>query len=304
MNMKAQKRKPLHASAIAAAALTACAPDLPDTPWLVEPPRILAVQFDPAEVAPGTDVAARALVASRDGTVNDAAVEWSFCQTPKPPAENRTVNEQCLGPGLETAGEGPSVYLTLPPDGCALFGPETPPGDFRPRDPDATGGYYQPIRMEIEGQMAFGLARIKCNLRSAPSDVALELKARYENNLNPAIASVEATIAGKPVPLDQIPAGAEVRFSLRWPEGAAENYVVYDPLAQAVAPARENLSVAWYTTGTALDPPHVSVARSAASAGTLWHAPRDPGTIHFWAVLRDSRGGSDFTAWDAVVIER
>jgi hypothetical protein len=291
-------------SALAAFAALACAPALPDTPWLVGEPRILAVQLDPPEAAPGTDVAARVLVASTDGTVGDAAVDWAFCRTPKPPAENRTVNEQCFGDGAEPAGAGPSVYLALPPDGCALFGPETPPGDFRPRDPDSTGGYYQPIRAQFQGHTAITLARISCNLRSAPTDVALELKARYLKNTNPLIRSVDARVDGSLLPLDQIPTGSDVQFSVHWSPEDEERYVLYDTASRNLVGATEALDVAWYTTGSAPTSSHSVGEATARSAETTWRAPSGPGTVHFWAVLRDSRGGSDFTAWDAIIVDR
>lgn len=281
----------------------ACAPELPDTPWRVGDAQILAVQLDPPEAAPGTDVAARVLVASKDGTVNDATVDWAFCRTPKPPAENRTVNDRCFGDGAEPAGAGPSIYVTLPPDGCALFGPETPPGDFRPRDPDSTGGYYQPLRAQFEGHTTITLARISCNLRSAPTDVALELKARYVKNTNPLIRSVEALVTETIVPFDRIPAGSEVRFSVHWAPTDQERYVLYDPASRALSNATETLDVAWYTTGSALTPSRSAGDAERASAETTWRAPNEPTTVHFWAVLRDSRGGSDYTSWDAVVID-
>jgi hypothetical protein len=194
--------------------------------------------------------------------------------------------------------------LTLPPDGCALFGPETPPGDFRPRDPDSTGGYYQPIRAQFQGETAITLARISCNLRSAPTDVALELKARYVKNANPLIRSVEARVGGSVVPLDQIKTGSDVRFSMRWLPDDRERYVLYDPASRNLVGATEALTVAWYTIGTAPTPAYVSDAAKDTSAETTWRAPNEPGTIHFWGVLRDSRGGSDYAAWDVVVIDK
>lgn len=39
---------------------------------------------------------------------------------------------------LVALGTQPAVTAALPANGCLEFGPETPPGNFRPRDADAT----------------------------------------------------------------------------------------------------------------------------------------------------------------------
>ena len=83
-----------------------------------------------------------AVLASPDGPL---AVDphWAFCTASKPPTEDNAVATPCtLGDQLVDLGTGSMVTGTLPKDGCILFGPDTPPGGFRPRDADSKGGYY------------------------------------------------------------------------------------------------------------------------------------------------------------------
>ena len=66
----------------------------------------------------------------------------------------------------------PTVTAPVPADACFLFGPEVSSAELRPRDPDVTGGFYQPMRVSVAGAetTAFGLLRIRCNLGSAGAE--------------------------------------------------------------------------------------------------------------------------------------
>jgi hypothetical protein len=283
----------------------ACRPAFDDDPSRITAPRLLAARFEPPEVSPGVTVSAEVLVASPDGVSNDATVEWAMCTTPKSPAENRSVAPECLEGAAAPVAEGERVTFAVPPDACSLFGPETPPGGFRPRDPDSTGGYYQPIRLLRGDADAVAIERLLCK-PSLSIDAALELARRYTPNRNPVLAAPAATIDGAPVRLDQVPQGADVRFELGWASGDAELYAAFDLASQTIVTRREALRVSWYATGGALEVP--ATGRDERDPGTTtddgWHAPDAPGTVRFWAVLRDSRGGVGFTAWDVVVVER
>src|SRR5205814_408577 len=83
-------------------------------------------------------------------------------------AENNVVSRACIdgGPGLQPAGTGNPVTLTIPITACALHGPDTPPtkpGEppLRARDADVTGGYYQPVSVRAGGQQAIALERLR-----------------------------------------------------------------------------------------------------------------------------------------------
>lgn len=169
------------------AAASACIPDLPSTDAIVSAPRILAVRGDPAEAKPGTPVVYTPLVAGAGGTVMAPAVVWAYCLAPKPLTDDDVVSTACLGMGpLEPLGAGASLTAPLPANACSLFGPVTPAGGGRPRDPDSTGGYYQPLRAALVGAApVFALERVACDLANAPAAEATAFEAAYTLNATP-----------------------------------------------------------------------------------------------------------------------
>jgi hypothetical protein len=296
--------------AFASVLALSCAPDLHDDPTLVDAPAIVAVRSEPPEVSPGASVNADALVVSKDGTVAATSLAWALCTSPKGPAENGVVNSDCLADAATPVGEGSPLAFAIPSDACALFGPDTPPGNFRPRDPDATGGFYQPIRLRFDDALAVDLERIICNLRTAPADVAAEFRSRYVPNHNPTLRSATASVNPAVVALTALPAGERIDLAVAWNAGDAESYVVFVPGSATLATARETLRVTWYATGGTFDNDGTGPDPNNASGTTsmnVWTAPSGPSAptrVHFWAVLRDSRGGLDFSAWDGTVVEK
>jgi hypothetical protein len=300
-------RRVVAAAGVVVALAAACVPDLPSDDAKVTTTRVLAVRADPAEAAPGSSVTFTALVAAPSGTQGAAPIAWSFCTAPKPITTDDAVSTACLGSGsLVAAGAGLAVTAKTPKAGCSLFGPDSPPGGFRPRDPDVTGGYYQPLRADLEaGATAFELARIKCDLANASASAASQFAAAYHVNQNPTLAPLTATLGGAPVDLAHVPAGAKVTLTASWPDAAAETYAYFDPPSQTVSTKRESMRVAWYSTdgtfgtesnGRAADDPATSVTND-------FTAPSATTTVHAWVVLRDSRGGVDFAAYDLGVVQ-
>jgi len=265
------------------AAAAACDARLDQRLAIIDQPRVLAVIAEPAEARPGATVRYTAVVAAPDGPVT-AAPRWAYCTAPRPPTEDNAVSDQCLD-DAHTAPLGtlPAVTANLPANGCLEFGPETPPGNFRPRDADASGGYYQPIRAEVDGLIAFGLSRITCKLATAPSSVAHDYDVRYAANANPAL---------DPLLLPRVTAHTDVTLTASWPAGAAETYLYYDPQAQQLVERREAMRLSWFATGgtLAVDASAVGEADPATAVSTTWHTPA-AGTATLWLVLRDSRGG-------------
>lgn len=282
-------RRPL----LALALVLACRPDFGQPPSLVTGPRILAVRSNPAEVMPGGTMRFDALAVSPAGTESAPPIRWDFCAAPKPLTENNVVGPDCLGQAVRPIGQGPAIDGAIPADACLLFGPETPPPvpgqpPFRARDPDVTGGYYQPLRLILAGERAIGLPRVTCNLVQASADVARDYRQRYKANLNPAIAAVDAPATLAP--------GSKAVLRVSWPADAAETYAVYDVASQTVVDAREALRVSWFATAGSFQ--SESTGRAADEAGTdttnEWTAPATPSDVQLWVVLRDSRGGVDF----------
>lgn len=250
---------------------------------IVDAPRVLAVISEPAEGKPGATVTVSALVASAAGPVT-AAPAWALCTAPKAPTEDNAVSDGCLGSDqIVPLGTAPTATATIPSDACQLFGPDVPPGGFRPRDPDPTGGYYQPVRADAgDAGTAFGFARITCNLAGAPGDVAHDYQTMYVANANPVL---------HPVSLPTVPAGADVTITAAW--DPPETYLYYDPSSQALVTRREAMRVSWFASAGSLpvDASAVGEDDPATSVATTWHAPATPGPAWLWLVLRDSRGG-------------
>ena len=263
--------------------LAACDSALDQRLAIVDEPRLLAVIADPAEAKPGATQTYSALIASAGGPVADAPT-WDYCLAPKPPTEDNVVSQDCLGDTMLAAlGTGAMETGTLPSDGCLRFGPDTPPGGFRPRDPDPTGGFYQPVRATLGDVVGFGLPRITCNLAAAPSQAAHDYLTMYQANTNPTLL---------PLALADAPANSDVALTAAWPAGAAESYLYFDPQAQVLVTRRESMRVSWYATGGSLpvDASAVGEDDLSTSVSTTWHTP-GPGTAWLWFVLRDSRGG-------------
>lgn len=265
-----------------------CIPDHDARPSHIDDVAILAVRGEPAEAEPEDDVAFAVLVASPDGTVADPDARWSFCGEPRAPGESGPVSSVCVAERGGSFGAGASATAPMPEDACAIHGPDTPPGDFRPRDPDATGGYHQPVRIDLDGAISFGAERIACQLANAPVDLIREFRDRYRANQNPALAPLELPASVAP--------GDAIELAARWGDGDAERYVYFDPTRDDLVTRRESMSVSWFATGGTFDADRTGRGEDEESSATAnrWTAPDQPGTVHFWIVLRDSRGG---TAW-------
>lgn len=267
-----------------ALALVGCAAEPGPSPALLDDLRVLAVRAEPPEAAPGEAVRLWATVADTSGVRDDLAVEWSWCAAPKPPTEDNVVSPACLADAVVPIGRGDAVEAALPADGCRLFGPESPGPGLRPRDPDVTGGYHQPVRLAIDGVVAFGAVRLRCALAQAPLSVAQAFAADYAPNHNPVITALDGPPTATP----------GQRIPLRVETDAPEAYLRFDPASRDLETVDERYTVSWFVTGGALDPARGDVDAGAAEAS--WTAPAEAGAHSVIAVVRDSRGGVDVIA--------
>ena len=300
-------RKASRFASIFATCVFACAPDLGDRDSLVTGPRVLAVRAEPPEAAPGDDVTYTALVVAPDGTRASAPVAWSFCVAPKTLTENEIVSAACLGDdAIRAAGDpGSPTHATIPSDACALFGPDPPPGGYRARDPDVTGGYYQPLRALLDGtHPSFVLERLACHLANAPADIATDYGLRYRRNANPHLSPLVTTIGGVPAAGDHVPTGARVTLSVGWNDADAESYVTFDLASQSLIDRREAMRVSWFATAGDFGVDRTGRAEDdrATTTENTWTAPSSTGKVHLWIVVRDSRGGIDFAPYDVDVV--
>ncbi len=292
---------------LALSATATCIPPLGPGDSLITSTRILAIRAAPAEAVPGTLVKFTSLVASPRGTVTGARIDWDFCTAPLPLTDNNVVSDACLGSSsLVAAGSGPTTTVATPGDGCSVFGPDTSSAGLRPRDPDSTGGYYQPLRADLAGaDSAFELARMHCDLANADAADASAFAAAYRLNRNPELLPLTATLDGESTALSAIPMGARITLQASWPPESAETFAYFDPVSQTITTQREAMQVAWYSSGGALDTQSTGRASDdlATTTDNAWDPPDAAGTVHLWIVLRDSRGGVDFAAYDLVVHE-
>ncbi len=306
------KRAVLRCTALAtllslAASAPGCEPSFSDRPSLVLGPKVLAVRSEPAEAAPGASVTLSSLVVDAKGTVAAPPSAWGFCRAQKLASENGAVSPECAGEGAIVAIAstlGPAV-ATMPADACSLFGPNTPAGsDLRPRDPDPTGGYFTPVRLRTNDKIAFGLLRTTCDLANAPGDVVTAFAQTYRPNKNPRVASITRVDDDKEGPFSSAKRGESVRLRVRWADADAEHYAYYDPEDVRLIDRRESLRVSFYMTAGSLDLDRSGRDENDLNTFTddVWHAPGDATTVHFWFVLRDSRGGVAFAATSIDVI--
>ena len=286
--------------------LVGCAPTFADDSALVREARVLAVKSEPAEAAPGATLTWTALVATPSQSEAPPAPSWSLCNAPKPPTENAVVSSACLSAAaLLPLGQGITIQGQIPFDSCSLFGPDTPPGGFRPPDPDITGGYYQPVRVDLlHAPPTFHEQRVRCALGQASADIASQFGMAYVPNQNPHLFGLSARSHGEDLGLDRIPAGAQLELEASWSAADAETYAYFDRTTQAVLMQREALSVAWYVDAGKLELESSGRADTdpALTANNTFTAPSVPGTSTLWLVLRDSRGGVDFARYLVTVL--
>lgn len=316
-----------HASLLLAALFAiGCAPELDDRSFLVQEPRILAIQADPPEAAPGTEVAHRLLWAGPDGA-EPPELRWAYCSLRKPLAELGPVHPGCLRDepdALEPLGTGFSVVGAIPRQACRRFGPDLPepvagaPAG-RPVDPDATGGYYQPVVVHAwngdGASWSLGLSRIRCGIAGATPSQLAEMARRYVSNQNPAFEELEMRRGDAWEPLhphdppsnaNAVKVGETVVIRASWvrceeaPCRGAEPYVVFDPQSRSIQERRETLRVSWFSTDGFFDHDRTGAAADAGDwAENTWTAPDTPGVSRIWLVLRDERGG---VGWEEVLI--
>jgi hypothetical protein len=272
----------------------ACASEPGSPEWLVDRPRLLAVEASPPESKPGDQVGFRVLAVGPEGELDRSTATWSLCDSPLPLTESGAVASACLGK-LALLAQGGAASIATSPDACSRFGPVGAPEVQRAREPDATGGYYQPIRVQLGDSLAFALQRLRCPLAQASFQVSQEFERRYQSNQNPGITSFSAS-----APLASIPAGALIDLSVAWDESSIEIFPVLDAASLQLSDQREAMSVSWFATGGELASARTGAAFTMAT--NRWRAPAEPGTVYLWAILRDSRGGLSWAPARANVV--
>jgi hypothetical protein len=269
--------------------LAACAPDLGPPAFLVDRPKILAIQSVPAEVAAGASAVFHVLAADPSGPLEVADASWALCTTPLSLTSSGTVSAACQG-DLPTVAQGQDPSIATSANACSVFGPIASSGTLRPRDPDSTGGYFQPVRAQLLGATAFAQERLLCPLGRATLALSLDFSRRYKANQNPVITGFDAP--------STMAAGQQVQLAVSWDQSSVEVYPVFDAANLRLVDTAEVLDVSWYATGGTLQQDRT--AANGLGSSNTWTAPAS-GTVFFWAVLHDSRGGLDFAQLQTAV---
>jgi hypothetical protein len=188
----------------------ACTPAFSDRSSAVGGPRVLAVQSTPAEASPSDSVSYRILVVDEHGTIAKPEVSWSYCTQPKPTNELNDVATACFDGGdvVMPLGKGASPTGQMPINACAQFGPDVPEPSAsssgsgsalvqtqgRPTDPDSTGGYYQPVILQVTADQVeiptLAETRITCGLAGSTSAQFEAYNDQTRVNENPQLLSV------------------------------------------------------------------------------------------------------------------
>jgi len=268
-----------------------CRPEVGPRSSLVTATRVVAATAEPAEANPGQAVHWVPLVVSPAGPATPE-VDWSLCRTPKPFTIDDVIAPACLGAGSIGLGRSAELTSILPSDACRLFGPDLPPAGadgqkVRPRDPDASGGFYQPLILKLDGDDTVALERVRCALVGASAEEAAAFAARYVPNQNPAFTSVELTQYGAPTVPDSVPGDAAITITPQLTP--AETYAHFEPATGVVSDEMETLVVSYFATAGTFDRDRDD------GSSNVWRAPSAPTQVTMWLVARDSRGGSAFT---------
>ncbi|MEY4579792.1 MAG: hypothetical protein RL701_4495 [Pseudomonadota bacterium] len=275
----------------------ACRESSDGRPSLVSEPQIIAVEADPPDTSPGQTVNYRVVTVGPDGELAPDDLTLSYCQTAKAVGDNRVASLACA-----ENNERDTPVGRVPSDACMLFGPSVA-ATARPPDPDATGGYYQPLRVAWGAISAVAMQRLRCSLPSAPVALLQEFRERYVANQNPVLSPLSLSLDGDAVAFDDVPANRELSLRVSWPQASREPYVWYDREQVQLSTRTEALRVAWFVTAGELSYDATGRAANETSLDTenRWFTPERAGTVHLWLVLRDDRGGTTHASYDLTV---
>jgi hypothetical protein len=181
--------------------------------------------------------------------------------------------------------------------------------------------------------VGFQLQRIDCGLAHAPAWAIRAYNATpYTLNNNPVISSLtlqqpgsspvvapQSGTPGSPIPVAN---GQTISLVANWTADSVETYPAWDVINLILVKYTEAMRVSWYatsgsfehdTTGvagtetatygpddTTWQPRGAGTTASQTSTDNTW-TPDTSGLVHMWLVLHDSRGGTDFAAFDLQV---
>ena len=272
--------------------LTGCAPELDDRASLLSEARLIALIASPAEVRAGESVRLTPIVA---GPLRQTpSLSLSFCDRKQPLADPRPLASECLtGTDPQLSAEQNGFQGTIPAGACALFGPDPSNDELRPTDPDATGGYYQPVVVAGLPTPAVASVRIHCPLPDLAPEASRALDEEYELNQNPQLLSLR--ILGHAESDLTLTAGVPSTLSVTWRSGSLESYPVAPLDGSQLEHRTETLRLSWFSeAGTFASSATGADSENSNASTNSFTAPERGGTVQVWVVAEDSRGGADY----------
>jgi hypothetical protein len=273
------------ALAVALAPLWSCSGEL-SPQSLVERFRILAVRADVPEPSPGDTVTLDALVADPDGAGRAVSYLWVACVLG--PSRDPQACADPSGGGIIGVGFAATFSFVAP----ALAGGETAAQVLLTFSGCAGGTFTLPM----DGGTPSGTP--EC----AGGDAATAYKrvvvsTATERNHNPSLATLsldgESWVEGPAVTRTACVEGStctplEVGATLG--PGSAENWteiVFGSPQVRT-----EEVFVSWFATGGSFE----RIRSGGEDPKVKFTPPKEPGTLDFWFVVHDGRGGTDWTS--------
>ncbi len=181
--------------------MSGCVSALDAQTWLITGPRLLAVRANPAEAAPGKKLELQALVVGPTGEIAGSPLNWAACSARPPLAQQAPVAATCLtdeGQQIQPIADSATATWSVPNDVCGQFGPNPPVSvdggpAGRPADPDETGGWYAPIRVEgpsASSDIDFFRVRLRCPLAGTTQQQSADFQKAYRTNAPPQLAGL------------------------------------------------------------------------------------------------------------------
>jgi hypothetical protein len=242
---------------------------------LVDGLRLLGIQAEPPEAAPGDEVKLTAWVVNTHAGAVD--VSWSLCLLPS----NGIANDACTdasSSGLVALGSGETITMTVPDVDPAILGPQ-----------DASFGVYLPIvaHLRAPDDTTDGIYRLRTRVAVAPG---CTLTAPYSPgcvpNRNPSFSGID------PLGPDTGPLVAHEgelwALLAKYADGSDEEYKVPSVDTPQVP---ERLTTQWFATAGSF--PDLPVGGTAVQKFTLdRQLPPSGGAVDLWVVGHDERGGT------------
>jgi hypothetical protein len=235
--------------------------------------RVLGIEAEPPQIAPGASTTVTALVVDTDG--GTPAASWSQCLLP--PLPGQTVNTDCVeglaGASLQPIGNGLTVPFVMPQVTAASLGA-----------PDATGGVYLPL-----------VAAVNAGPQALTAVYRLRFADATPANTNPTIVdlfSVDAT--GTMSALDTaaptpVHSGGALSLTVTFTADSAQSYVAPDGTVTT-----ETLTTSWFCTAGDLSFEKTSATQPVTVLHLDQRLPSSGAQIDLYAVAHDERGGTDF----------